>query len=161
MHKATTILFFLLAFSFSAFSQCTNLTNKEIKNMLGTFIYDSSRETSFKNSEAKQKIEYEVLLFASNQYKMCWDVSEAPSGITIKLYEKQANGKMNILFNSDVSEPENAVYATVLKNISRQVVIVYEIPANSKKGCIKYVLGFSMKNEIRKETNPKARVKVK
>lgn len=65
-----------------------------------------------------------------------------------------------MIFNSETSEPDKNFYSVVLKDISRSVIVTYNIPESTTGGCVKYVLGFSMKNEIKQEKNPKARVKV-
>lgn len=146
--------------SFKLNAQCNHLKNKEMKDMLGSFIYDSSKETAIKKNENAQQIEFELLLFKSNMYKMCWEISELPPNSTIKLYEKTNNGGKKIIFNSETSEPDKNIYSVVLKDISRSVIISYNIPEPATGGCVKFVLGFSMKNEIKQEKNPKARVKV-
>jgi hypothetical protein len=150
----------LIFFFYELKAQCNHLKNKEIKEMLGSFIYDSSRETNIKNNESVQNIEFEVLLFKSNLYKMCWDISELPENTVIKLFEKTTSGTKKNLFNSEVAEPDKNMYSVVLKDISRSVIISYSVPEQSEAGCVKFVLGFSFKNEIKQEKNPKARVKI-
>ncbi|CAG0978686.1 MAG: hypothetical protein HND27_01585 [Bacteroidetes bacterium] len=158
MKKVFFLIALLIAFKVNA--QCNHLKNKEMKEMLGSFIYDSSRETAIKENENAQQIEFELLLFKSNMYKMCWEISELPPNSTIKLYEKTNNGGKKMIFNSETSEPDKNFYSVVLKDISRSVIVTYNIPESTTGGCVKYVLGFSMKNEIKQEKNPKARVKV-
>ncbi|GIK70981.1 MAG: hypothetical protein BroJett020_22760 [Bacteroidota bacterium] len=158
MKKVFFFIAILIAFKLNA--QCNHLKNKEMKEMLGSFIYDSSRETAIKENENAQQIEFELLLFKSNMYKMCWEISELPPNSTIKLYEKTNNGGKKIIFNSETTEPDKNFYSVVLKDISRSVIVTYNIPESATGGCVKYVLGFSMKNEIKQEKNPKARVKV-
>ena len=152
--------FIFLFISLSLQAQCTHLKNKAIKDMLGSFIYDSFRETPIKHNKSEQLIEFEILLFKSNLYKMCWEISEMPKNTVIKLYEKSNSGSKKLIFNSETAEPELNLYSLVLKNISRSVIVTYTIPEQSKQGCVKFILGFSFKNEIKQEKNPKARVKV-
>ena len=153
--KSISILilcFFLFGLS-NSFSQCEKMKKKRLYQLLGAAEYDNYRSTEIKNIDAIFKEEYQINLFKGVVYKLLFDVSKMPKGVTIKLVDlgkKRGAGKYEEVFNSDTAEKtENNTYEVTMEFPQRKMMVSYDVKNNTKPGCVSFVLGYYFKNRIR------------
>lgn len=143
---------FLIAFS-QADAQCVKLKNKHIRTLLGAAEYDNSRSTEIITSENTLIEEYQINLFKGVVYKMVFDASKLPDGVTINLYDlgkKRGAGKYELVFSSATSEKtKDDTYEVTMEFPQRKMMIQYEVQAETEPGCVAFVLGYYFKNNIR------------
>lgn len=149
----TIIFIFLLMGLSQANAQCTKLKNKHIRILLGAAEYDNSRSTEIITSENILIEEYQINLFKGVVYKMVFDVSNLPDGVTINLYDlgkKRGAGKYELVFSSATAEKtKDDTYEVTMEFPQRKMLIQYEVQAETEPGCVSFVLGYYFKNNIR------------
>lgn len=134
-------------------AQCVKLKNKHIRTLLGAAEYDNSRSTEIITSENTLIEEYQINLFKGVVYKMVFDASNMPEGVTINLYDlgkKRGAGKYELVFSSATAEKtKDDTYEVTMEFPQRKMQIQYEVEAESEPGCVSFVLGYYFKNFIR------------
>ncbi|MDG1476009.1 MAG: hypothetical protein P8Q14_02580 [Vicingaceae bacterium] len=144
--------FFLLGIK-SSFAQCEKLKNKKIYQILGAAEYDNARNTEIKTYDLFYKEEYQINLFKGVVYKLVFDVSKMPEGVIIKLHDignKKDAGKYELVFNSE-NETKSAknTYEITMEFPLKKMQVSYEVPENTKPGCVSFILGYYFKNSIK------------
>jgi hypothetical protein len=147
------ILCFLILGANNSLAQCGKLKKKRIYQLLGAAEYDNSRSTEIKNVDAILKEEYQINLFKGAVYKLIFDVSKMPEGVTIKLYDlgkKRGIDKYEEVFNSKTAKKtKDNTYEVTMEFPQRKMMVSYDVMNNTKPGCIAFVLGYYFKNRIR------------
>ena len=150
--KTIILICSIIAFS-QADAQCTKLKNKHIRVLLGAAEYDNSRSTDVITSENMLIEEYQINLFKGVVYKMVFDASKMPDGVTINLYDlgkKRGAGKYELVFSSATSEKtKDDTYEVTMEFPQRKMMIQYEVAPETEPGCVSFVLGYYFKNNIR------------
>lgn len=154
-YKSSIILifcFFLLGTT-SYFAQCEKLKNKKIYQTLGAAEYDNARSTEIKTHDLLYKEAYQINLFKGVVYKLVFDVSNMPEGVIIKLHDignKRGAGKYELVFSSEnETETDKGTYEVTMEFPLKKMQVSYEVPENTKPGCISFILGYYFKNRIR------------
>lgn len=149
-------LFLLLAVTltvYNANAQCTKLKNKHIRVLLGAAEYDNSRSTEIITSENTLIEEYQINLFKGVVYKLVFDASNMPEGVTINLYDlgkKRGAGKYELVFSSATAEKtKDNTYEVTMEFPQRKMQVQYQVEAETEPGCVAFVLGYYFKNNIR------------
>lgn len=144
--------FFLLGLNSSS-AQCDKLKNKKIYQVLGAAEYDNSRNTEIKTHDLFYKEEYQINLFKGVVYKLIFDVSKMPEGVIIKLHDignKNGAGKYELVFNSENETlSDKNTYVVTMEFPLKKMQVSYEVPENTKPGCVSFILGYYFKNRIR------------
>ena len=155
LYKSVAIFllsFFLVGLN-NSFAQCEKMKRKRLYQLLGAAEYDNYRSTSIKNIDAIFKEEYQINLFKGVVYKLVFDVSKMPEGVTIKLFDlgkKRGVGKYEEVFNSKTAKKtENDTYEITLEFPQRKLMVSYDVINNTKPGCVSFVLGYYFKNRIK------------
>lgn len=150
--KSILLIGLLIGLS-QANAQCTKLKNKHIRVLLGAAEYDNSRSTDIITSENILNEEYQINLFKGVVYKMVFDASKMPEGVTINLYDlgkKRGAGKYELVFSSATAEKtKDDTYEVTMEFPQRKMMIQYEVQAETEPGCVSFVLGYYFKNNIR------------
>lgn len=148
-----TLIFSLLISSNDSYGQCEKLKRKRIYQLLGAAVYDNHRSSEIITSENFHTEEYQINLFKSVVYKLVFDVSKMPDGVTIYLYDlgkKRGAGKYEEVFNSETAEvTENGTYEVTMEFPQKKMLVKYEIKENTKQGCVSFILGYYFKNRIK------------
>jgi hypothetical protein len=135
------------------YGQCNRLKKKRIYQLLGAAEFDNFRTSEIKTSEYISKEEYQINLFKGVVYKLIFDASQMPEGVTIKLFDlgkKRGAGKFEEVFSSEKTKPsENGTYEITLEFPQRKMLVQYEVINNTKPGCVSFVLGYYFKNKIK------------
>lgn len=143
--------FFLLGLNTSS-AQCEKLKKKRIYQLLGAAEYDNYRSTDIITSEYTAKEEYQINLFKGVVYKLVFDVSNMPEGVIINLYDlgnKRGAGKYEEIFNSETAEmTKDSTYEITLEFPQKKLMVSYDIVNDTKPGCVSFVLGYYLKNNI-------------
>lgn len=149
-------LFILLCLLFSvgqSFGQCEKIKKKRIYQLLGAAEYDNHRSSDIITSENYHVEEYQINLFKGVVYKLVFDASKLPEGVTINLYDlgkKRGAGKYEQVFSSAEAEiTEDGTYEVTLEFPQRKMLVQYQVENNTKPGCVSFVLGYYFKNNIR------------
>ena len=155
LYKNSIILilgFFLLGINSSS-AQCEKLRNKRIYQILGAAEYDNVRSTEIKTYDLFYKEEYQIDLFKKVVYKLVFDVSNIPEGVIIKLHDignKKGVEKYELVFSSEnETETDKHTYEVTMEFPLKKMQVSYEVPENTKPGCISFILGYYFKNRIR------------
>ncbi|MCB0401589.1 MAG: hypothetical protein KDD41_05860 [Flavobacteriales bacterium] len=148
------ILLSCIAFGFSdAQAQCEKLKKKRIYQLLGAAEYDNHRSSDVITSENFHTEEYQINLFKGVVYKLIFDASQMPEGVTISLFDlgkKRGAGKYEQVFSSaEAEQTENGTYEVTLEFPQRKMMVQYEVKENTQPGCVSFVLGYYFKNTIR------------
>ncbi len=144
----------ILVLSFSnSYAQCEKLKKKRIYQLLGAAEYDNHRSSDIITSENFHSEEYQINLFKGVVYKLIFDATQLPEGVTIYLYDlgkKRGAGKYEEVFNSETAElSKNGSYEVTLEFPQRKMMVKYEVKENTQPGCVSFVLGYYFKNNIR------------
>jgi hypothetical protein len=146
------ICFFTIGINCSK-AQCDKLKKKRIYQMLGAAEYDNSRSTDILTSENTKIEEYQINLFKGVVYKLVFDASTMPEGVTINLYDlgkKRGVGKYELVFSSTTAEKtKDDTYEVTMEFPQRKMLVQYEVLNDTKPGCVSFVLGYYFKNNIR------------
>jgi hypothetical protein len=137
----------------NSFAQCEKMKKKKLNQFLGAAEYDNYRSTEIKNVDAVLKEEYQINLFKGVVYKLIFDVSKMPEGVTVKLYDlgkKRGVGIHEEVFNSKTAKKtKDNTYEVTMEFPQRKMMVSYDIMNNTKPGCISFILGYYFKNRIR------------
>jgi len=152
-HSIISIFCFFLFGIKSSSAQCDKLKNKKIYQILGAAEYDNARNTEIKTHDLFYKEEYQINLFKGVVYKLVFDVSKMPEGVIIKLHDignKKGAGKYELVFNSE-NETKSAknTYEITMEFPLKKMQVSYEVPENTKPGCVSFILGYYFKNSIK------------
>lgn len=152
--KATLLVLLLALFGIiQSFGQCEKLKKKRIYQMLGAAEYDNHRNTDIITSENYHVEEYQINLFRGVVYKLVFDATEMPEGVSINLYDlgkKRGAGKYELVFSSsDAKKTDEGNYEVTMEFPQRKMLLQYKIENNTKPGCVSFVLGYYFKNNIR------------
>ena len=154
-YKSSSILIlyiFLLGINSSS-AQCEKLKNKKIHQILGAAEYDNSRSTEIKTNDLVYKEAYQINLFKGVVYKLVFDVTKMPEDVVIKLHDignKRGAGKYELVFSSEnETRSEKGTYEVTMEFPLKKMQVSYEVPENTKPGCISFILGYYFKNRIR------------
>ena len=155
LYKNSLILifcFFLLGINSSS-AQCEKLKNKKIYRLIGAAQYDNARSTEIKTNDLLYKESYQINLFKGVVYKLVFDVSKMPEGVIIKLHDignKGSAGKYELVFNSEnETRNDKGTYEVTMEFPLKKMQVSYEVPENTKPGCVSFILGYYFKNRIR------------
>lgn len=164
MNKYKIFYFTLLVFcAHIIFAQC-DISKKELSNAIYPALYDNHRTTLINTYDNPYEETYQVNLFKSVVYKLVFKTDLMPDSVSIKVYDigdKKGHGKYKLLFDSKTGEKnDNGDFELTLKFPNKKVLIVYDVPENTKPGCVSFVLGYYFKNENKIKTKRKAKVKV-
>ena len=144
--------FFLFGINLTS-AQCEKLRNKKIYQILGAAEYDNSRSTEIKTHDLLYKEKYQINLFKGVVYKLVFDVSKMPEGVIIKLHDignKRGTEKYELVFNSkDAIKTEKDTYEVTMEFPLKKMMVSYEVPKNTKPGCVVFILGYYLKNRIK------------
>jgi len=137
----------------SSSAQCEKLKNKKIYQLLGAAEYDNARSTEIKTNALSYKEAYQINLFKGVVYKLVFDVSKMPEGVIIKLHDtgnKRGPEKYELVFNSaNASKTDRGTYEVTMEFPLKKMQVSYEVPENTKPGCVSFILGYYFKNRIR------------
>ncbi len=153
-YKIIFLILFTLFFEVNnSFGQCEKLKRKRIYQLLGAAEYDNSRSSEIKTYNEIYKEEYQINLFKGVVYKLVFDVSKMPEGVTINLYDignKRGPGKYEKVFSStNATKTKNNTYEVTLEFPQKKMLVTYDVINNTKPGCVSFVLGFYFKNRIK------------
>lgn len=126
-------------------SQC-DMKNEEIKNYLGSYLYDNARTTELISADSKYKEEFSIRLFDNTLYKFVWVLKEFPQEGIINLYRKDKENNKKIIYTSIGKKRDKGYLEFLLSQISGEIMVEYIIPPKSK-GCVSLLIGFNMQNE--------------
>ncbi len=152
--KASILLIALIAFGLSqSFAQCEKLKKKQIHQMLGAAVYDNHRSTEIQTADNTLIEEYQINLYKGVVYKLIFDASALPEGTTISLYDlgkKRGAGRYEKVFSSETSKlTKNKTYEVTMEFPQRKMMVKYEVLNDTKPGCVSFVLGYYIKNNVR------------
>jgi hypothetical protein len=156
MNYKSILIILLSLFIFgssNSFGQCEKLKKKRIYQMLGAAEYDNFKSTDIKKYDIEYKEEYQINLFKGVVYKMIFDVSSLPEGVVVKLVDlgkKRGAGMYEEVFNSSTAEKnKDGNFDVTMEFPQRKMMVIYEVPSNTKPGCVSFVLGCYYGNRIR------------
>lgn len=153
-YKIILLTLFTLCFEINnTFGQCEKLKKKKIHQLLGAAEYDNARSSNIKTYNESYKEEYQINLYKGVVYKLIFDVSKMPEGVTINLYDlgnKRGAGKYEKVFSSATAKKtKNNTYEITLEFPQKKMLVSYDVINNTKAGCVSFVLGFYFTNKIK------------
>jgi hypothetical protein len=155
LSKSSYILIFcFFSIGINSYSaQCQKLKNKKIHQILGAAEYDNARSTEIKTNDLFYKEAYQINLFKGAVYKLVFDASEMPEGVIIKLHDignKKGPEKYELVFSSENEmRSDKGTYEVTMEFPLKKMQVSYEVPENTKPGCISFILGYYFKNKIK------------
>lgn len=152
--KITLLLVAILFIGLTdSYSQCEKIKKKRIHQILGAAQYDNHRTTDILTSDNTLIEEYQINLYKGVVYKLVFDASKLPEGVVINLYDlgkKRGAGKYEQVFSSaSAKKTDDDLFEVTMEFPQRKMLVQYEIPDESKPGCVSFVLGYYFKNNIR------------
>jgi len=76
-----------------------------------------------------------------------------PEGVIIKLHNignKRGKGKYALVFSSEnKTKTDRGTYEVTMEFPLKKMQVSYEVPENTKPGCVSFILGYYLKNKIR------------
>ena len=140
--------------TFQTFSQCEKLKRKDIYHLLGAAEYDNSKSTAINTYDNIYTEEYQINLFKGVVYKLIFDVSKMPEGVTINLYDignKRGPNKYEKVFSSETAtKTKFNTYEITMEFPLKKMLVSYHVLNNTKPGCVSFVLGYYFKNRTHK-----------
>jgi hypothetical protein len=162
------VLGLALAPSFAAApaTKCDQKKPKELQGLIGRFYFDNSIVNAFDDYDRRQIQETHLSLYKRSVYNLVFDASMLPKGVNIKVFEKEKekDPKARKLLYSSANDTisANSTYSYKLPFPDKKVVVVYDVPEHTKRGCVTLVLGFRTKEDVfeteRKTRKPRVRI---
>ena len=139
-------------------AQCKRKSNRDLRNLLGLYFYDSSRYSEFKTFQYGQFQEFELKLFSASQYKLIFDVSQSDPAVAITVYERDGRDRNQIWSSAEAEPNDKGIYEYLIENESKRLIIHYQLPGRSQASCVAMVLGFVVKQDIVPDRKPRVRI---
>lgn len=138
----------IVAAATSVNGQCTDRGMKEIKPLMQGYTFDALKPTNVKKGGEEGIKEIGMILLKNMEYRFVFDMADAPEGTVVTIYDLELGKEdRKQLWSSEGIAPDaEGIIAVVPTGYSRRVYINYEVPeANSKRGCIMFLLGYKDK----------------
>jgi len=163
-NKKNVLKYYWLAFSLciagSAFSQCREMSNKEIQGLIGGAIFDKARCTEIKKEEQTYKEEFALKLNRRVIYKLVVDARKLPEGTQMWIHNlgkdklpkdmdaADAKEYPEVFYLDYNSNTKKGLHEISLKNPRSNFRVRYEVLNETFPGSVTVLVGFYLLDDL-------------